>query len=214
MMERGQQSHHDQRPQSNSQPYDPQPSPVPRSHLSRSISYPAATQGSYAVQIHDNGSSGSLPVSTHKEEQGLSYAGLGISVQGSDGGQSSLLPSPDSPFGAHLLSRHGAGQPSTPSFPALRSSSPASSVWSASDQGTSSSNPSGGFIPRLHKYDVLFACLTRDRMVSDEKYQGLISWNPSGTTFYISRVPDFSATVLPLYFKHNNFSSFVRQLNM
>ena len=56
--------------------------------------------------------------------------------------------------------------------------------------------------------------LTRDRMVSDEKYQGLISWNPTGTSFFISRVPDFSATVLPLHFKHNNFSSFVRQLNM
>src|SRR5271154_3686918 len=51
-------------------------------------------------------------------------------------------------------------------------------------------------------------------MVSDEKYQALISWNQTGTSFYISRVTDFSTTVLPLYFKHNNFSSFVRQLNM
>jgi hypothetical protein len=51
-------------------------------------------------------------------------------------------------------------------------------------------------------------------MVSDEKYQGLISWNSSGTSFYISRVTEFAATVLPLHFKHSNFSSFVRQLNM
>jgi len=51
-------------------------------------------------------------------------------------------------------------------------------------------------------------------MVSDEKYQNLISWSAAGTSFYISRVADFSASVLPLYFKHNNFSSFVRQLNM
>lgn len=51
-------------------------------------------------------------------------------------------------------------------------------------------------------------------MVSDEKYQHLISWNHSGTSFYISQVNEFARTVLPLHFKHSNFSSFVRQLNM
>jgi hypothetical protein len=56
--------------------------------------------------------------------------------------------------------------------------------------------------------------LTRYRMVSDEKYQGMISWNPTGTSFYITRVQEFAATVLPLHYKHSNFSSFVRQLNM
>ena len=66
-------------------------------------------------------------------------------------------------------------------------------------------------------YTSAFHCLlflTRVRMVSDEKYQSLISWNATGTSFYIMRVQEFAATVLPLHFKHSNFSSFVRQLNM
>src|SRR5271170_5229240 len=159
MMDRGQQQQQQHRPNTHDghqqpQSYDP-PSQPPRSHLSRSVSYPVPTQNSYSPQIHENISSSSLPVSHHKTESNASttqYAGLGISMQGNDNSQSHLLPSPDSPFSTQLLSRYGGtGQPPTPSFPNVRSSSPASSVWSASDQGTSSSNLSG-FIPRLHKY--------------------------------------------------------------
>jgi len=51
-------------------------------------------------------------------------------------------------------------------------------------------------------------------MVSDEKFSNLISWSHSGTSFYISNIKQFEMTVLPLYFKHSHFSSFVRQLNM
>lgn len=138
--------------QQHAQTYDPQPPHKhPRSHLSRSISYPVPIPVSYSPQIHDNTSSGSLPASHPKDTQNPSYAGLGMPLQGNDNPQSHVLPSPDSPFGTQLLSRHGTGQPPTPSFPALRSSSPASSIWSTSDQGTSSNNLSG-FIPRLHKY--------------------------------------------------------------
>jgi hypothetical protein len=149
MMDRGQPSPHDQRHQQQSQqPYETQPSPAPRSHLSRSISYPVPTQNSYAAQIPENISSTSLPMSQPKEEQ---YAGLGISVPTNENPHPHLLPSPDSPFGTQpLLSRYGTGQPLTPSFPILRSSSPASSVWSASDPGTTTNL--SGFIPRLYKY--------------------------------------------------------------
>ncbi|KAI8142726.1 HSF-type DNA-binding-domain-containing protein, partial [Fennellomyces sp. T-0311] len=51
-------------------------------------------------------------------------------------------------------------------------------------------------------------------MVNDKKHQDLISWNPTGRSFFIYDSKRFSKQVLPEYFKHGNFSSFVRQLNM
>ncbi len=42
----------------------------------------------------------------------------------------------------------------------------------------------------------------------------MISWNPEGTEFTIKDANEFAETVLPRYFKHKNFTSFVRQLNM
>lgn len=50
-------------------------------------------------------------------------------------------------------------------------------------------------------------------MVEDQAIQHLISWAPSGDVFSVSNPTEFSKTVLPQYFKHNNWQSFVRQLN-
>ena len=41
-----------------------------------------------------------------------------------------------------------------------------------------------------------------------------ISWSEDGTAFMILDQNRFCNTVLPLYFKHSNYSSFIRQLNM
>ncbi|DAZ94930.1 TPA: hypothetical protein N0F65_012647 [Lagenidium giganteum] len=38
-------------------------------------------------------------------------------------------------------------------------------------------------------------------------------WSETGTSFIIKQPREFAKTMLPRYFKHNNFSSFVRQLN-
>ncbi|XP_062002994.1 heat shock factor protein HSF24 [Rosa rugosa] len=51
------------------------------------------------------------------------------------------------------------------------------------------------------------------QLVDDPASDDVISWNGSGTAFVVWKTVDFARDMLPNYFKHNNFSSFVRQLN-
>ncbi|KAL2238830.1 heat stress transcription factor A-7a [Sesamum indicum] len=50
-------------------------------------------------------------------------------------------------------------------------------------------------------------------MVDDFSTDRIVSWNRGGHSFVVWDPHAFSTTVLSRYFKHNNFSSFVRQLN-
>ncbi|KXN91101.1 Heat shock factor protein [Leucoagaricus sp. SymC.cos] len=52
------------------------------------------------------------------------------------------------------------------------------------------------------------------QMINDPKSAHFIAWTELGTSFVVSNVGEFSRTILGSHFKHNNFSSFVRQLNM
>ena len=51
------------------------------------------------------------------------------------------------------------------------------------------------------------------QLVEDPSTNDVISWNDAGTSFVVWKTADFARDLLPKYFKHNNFSSFVRQLN-
>ncbi|KHG00724.1 Heat stress transcription factor B-2b -like protein [Gossypium arboreum] len=50
-------------------------------------------------------------------------------------------------------------------------------------------------------------------LVDDPAVDDLISWNEDGSAFIVWHPAEFARDLLPRYFKHNNFSSFVRQLN-
>lgn len=51
-------------------------------------------------------------------------------------------------------------------------------------------------------------------MVNDKANEKYIKWMPDGQSFQVINREQFEKVVLPKYFKHSNFSSFVRQLNM
>lgn len=50
-------------------------------------------------------------------------------------------------------------------------------------------------------------------MVEDPSTDSIVSWTQSNKSFVVWSPPEFSSQLLPRFFKHNNFSSFIRQLN-
>jgi heat shock transcription factor 1 len=52
------------------------------------------------------------------------------------------------------------------------------------------------------------------KMLSKPKNSGVVSWCADGESFIIKNQHEFTNVILPQYFKHKNFASFNRQLNM
>ncbi|XP_043231305.1 heat shock factor protein-like, partial [Amphibalanus amphitrite] len=51
-------------------------------------------------------------------------------------------------------------------------------------------------------------------MVNEENTDSVIGWTECNKSFYIRNQAVFAMELLPVYYKHNNMASFVRQLNM
>lgn len=49
---------------------------------------------------------------------------------------------------------------------------------------------------------------------SNPEYAECCGWGENGESIVVIKIEEFSKKVLPKYFKHSNFQSFVRQLNM
>lgn len=76
-------------------------------------------------------------------------------------------------------------------------------VFGGPTPGSSTAKPSNNnFVTKLFQ------------MINDTKSANFIAWNEHGTSFIVQSVGEFSRSILGSHFKHSNFSSFVRQLNM
>ena len=51
-------------------------------------------------------------------------------------------------------------------------------------------------------------------IVKEPTIKGIVNWDEKSCVLTILKPEDFSIKILPFYFKHCNFSSFVRQLNL
>lgn len=52
------------------------------------------------------------------------------------------------------------------------------------------------------------------KILEDKKNAHIIEWTDNGNCFIVKNKDLFENEILPKYFKHKKFSSFVRQLNM
>jgi len=64
--------------------------------------------------------------------------------------------------------------------------------------------------PKQHQLPMF---LTKTYHMIDRCDGDIATWSNTGDNFVVKNVEKFACTILPMYFKHSNFSSFARQLN-
>lgn len=109
---------------------------------------------------------------------------------------------------SHLNTSTLSSQPSTTTD--LENKLQVKRITSGNHQKNIPSHSSGNYVPSRRPAFVLKLW----NMVNDEKNQEYIRWADDGQSFIIQNKENFDQLVLPRYFKHSNYSSFVRQLNL
>ncbi len=61
----------------------------------------------------------------------------------------------------------------------------------------------------MKTYDILEVKLF---FIQNNKYFDIISWTKNGEGFIVKKTREFAENILPIHFRHNNYTSFVRQV--
>ena len=150
----------------------------------------------------------SSPLSAHSPLSALSPSpssfpsGRNLSASPSNSSRS-LCSSTPSPFAGHQ--RLAAAPPSPRSH---------QHSLSSSSSGAAASPPLSS-LPGSDEADSGISGFIRKtfNMVSDPGTADIVAWDEAGDSFIVKKEFEFASLVLPRYFRHKNFSSFVRQLN-
>lgn len=116
-------------------------------------------------------------------------------------------------LGAHGFLYRSATEPVAvplPPKPAPTLSSPAKTV---PIRGTTNKNATAKTSTKIAKQHQLPLFLSKTYHMIDRCDPDIATWSATGDNFVVKNVEKFASAVLPLYFKHSNFSSFARQLN-
>ena len=62
-------------------------------------------------------------------------------------------------------------------------------------------------------YNIVQVLINRS-LKQNPSYDKIIKWSGEGDFFTIVDLPEFCDTILPKYYRHNNYASFVRQVKL
>lgn len=64
----------------------------------------------------------------------------------------------------------------------------------------------------LHKSEIPNFLIKLYQILETNEFHNIIEWGENGRYFVVKNMNEFTDKVLPRFFKHNNYSSFVRQV--
>jgi len=151
-------------------------------------------------------------------------SGIGRPTPSSTNPVTALTPSISSSIPGQSLGVHGflyasatapvVTVPGTPQpAPSPTSALMTTTMSTTTSSATTSAKTSTTKIKSCPKQHQLPLFLSKTYHMIDRCDPDIATWSATGDNFVVKNVEKFASAVLPLYFKHSNFSSFARQLN-